>query len=710
MSVSGQIVSSGRLTLESPAILGTLTLQGGEATIPGGAGTSVSGGLINRASMVQNGSITITGLVINDTMGAWGNTGGPIQINPGGMFLNRGDLLVATPGQTLVSGVFEQAAGAEMRVTEGGLALRGTLSIAGDCAAVPLGASGAEIRIGSVPGDSTVMVDPLLFTAGLGEIRLNDGGIRIDGTLRTGGTADPSAGVRFEGGALYAAPAASIDASDSNPFVIDCDPNEGAVLGVSAMTNSGPLVWRRGSFLLTPSGSAFVNSGIGTIRVAGGFARRIGGAKPAAADTVQPGLPNDLSGAIVNEGSITVDPFAGTAWTHRNDGLLINTGTIILEGDSNIDVDLFPVPQASLTNSGLLSKAGGTGSAFINVRLNNTGVVESQSGRLAIRDALQVDANTQTLSGGTWRSVAGGRVEFLQLAGLAVNEGTLALSGPGSEIVGLADIQRNNGTLTLEGGATLTTDAFINSGAVDIPDGLLESVAFSLDDAQAVLTIGRDGTIVVSGDLTNGGAGVVDSVVRSAGSGRDRSRMGRERGDTPPAPTIAATTLHNHAILRPGGTDEPGILVIDADLVCHPSSTIEIDLSGPALSDTLAVAGDVTLNGTLRVAVDPAYTPALGDSIAVLFASSISGSVAVIASDGASSLRWQPEVSSGELRLTAVCLADFAPPFGTLDLADIGAFIGAFTGGSPLADLNGDTFLDLTDLGLFITSFTGGCP
>jgi hypothetical protein len=308
--------------------------------------------------------------------------------------------------------VFEQSAGAETRVTEGSLALRGTLSIAGDCAAVPLGASGAEIRIGSIPGDSTVMVDPLLFTAGLGEIRLNDGGNRVEGTLRTGGSADPAAGVRFEGGALYAAPAASIDASDSNPFVIDCDPNEGGVLGVSAMTNSGPLVWRRGSFLLAPSGSAFVNSGIGTIRVAGGFARQIGGAKPAAADTVQAGLPNELSGAIVNEGSIAIDAFAGAAWTHRNEGLLFNYGTIDLEGNNNIQVDSLVGSNASLTNTGLLTKSGGSGSAFIDVRLNNTGVVESQSGRVAVRSTLQIDPDTRTVTGGTWRAVAGGASSF----------------------------------------------------------------------------------------------------------------------------------------------------------------------------------------------------------------------------------------------------------------------------------------------------------
>jgi hypothetical protein len=55
-------------------------------------------------------------------------------------------------------------------------------------------------------------------------------------------------------------------------------------------------------------------------------------------------------------------------------------------------------------------------------------------------------------------------------------------------------------------------------------------------------------------------------------------------------------------------------------------------------------------------------------------------------------------------------LADLAEPFGILDLADINAFVSAFTGQDLLADLNGDGLLDLSDINLFVTEFTGGCP
>lgn len=56
-------------------------------------------------------------------------------------------------------------------------------------------------------------------------------------------------------------------------------------------------------------------------------------------------------------------------------------------------------------------------------------------------------------------------------------------------------------------------------------------------------------------------------------------------------------------------------------------------------------------------------------------------------------------------------LADLAEPFGVLDLADVQAFLAAFTGGDMLADL-AEPFgvLDLADVQAFIASFVAGCP
>ena len=54
--------------------------------------------------------------------------------------------------------------------------------------------------------------------------------------------------------------------------------------------------------------------------------------------------------------------------------------------------------------------------------------------------------------------------------------------------------------------------------------------------------------------------------------------------------------------------------------------------------------------------------------------------------------------------------ADLAEPFGVLDLADVQAFVGGFTGQLPIADLDGNGVFDLSDVQAFVGSFTAGCP
>jgi hypothetical protein len=54
--------------------------------------------------------------------------------------------------------------------------------------------------------------------------------------------------------------------------------------------------------------------------------------------------------------------------------------------------------------------------------------------------------------------------------------------------------------------------------------------------------------------------------------------------------------------------------------------------------------------------------------------------------------------------------ADLAEPFGTLDLADIGAFVTAFTAQQPAGDVNNDGVWDLGDIGVFVGAFNAGCP
>lgn len=56
-----------------------------------------------------------------------------------------------------------------------------------------------------------------------------------------------------------------------------------------------------------------------------------------------------------------------------------------------------------------------------------------------------------------------------------------------------------------------------------------------------------------------------------------------------------------------------------------------------------------------------------------------------------------------------VCDADLAKPFGLFDLADVLAFVTAFTAGDPAADFTGDGLFDLADVLAFVSGFVGGC-
>ena len=69
----------------------------------------------------------------------------------------------------------------------------------------------------------------------------------------------------------------------------------------------------------------------------------------------------------------------------------------------------------------------------------------------------------------------------------------------------------------------------------------------------------------------------------------------------------------------------------------------------------------------------------------------------------------------GTFRLTlltpAACNpADIAEPYEILDLADLSAFITAFTTGEGPADLTEDGLFDLADIAAFVDAFTAGCP
>jgi beta-glucanase (GH16 family) len=110
-------------------------------------------------------------------------------------------------------------------------------------------------------------------------------------------------------------------------------------------------------------------------------------------------------------------------------------------------------------------------------------------------------------------------------------------------------------------------------------------------------------------------------------------------------------------------------------------------------------------------AASPQDTWSYTELTAVAPANAVEARVTLLFQQPASSPGGAVFVDSVTLETTEGCnAADLAEPLGTLDLADINAFVNGFVSGQPIADLDGNTLFDLADIGLFAQTFLAGCP
>ncbi|MEM7754395.1 MAG: VCBS repeat-containing protein [Planctomycetota bacterium] len=171
----------------------------------------------------------------------------------------------------------------------------------------------------------------------------------------------------------------------------------------------------------------------------------------------------------------------------------------------------------------------------------------------------------------------------------------------------------------------------------------------------------------------------------------------------------------------------------------EPVSGVWSDLDGDGDLDIALIARDdggvprirrlifdgLGANDELRFqSVVDAAPPATGEPVPIeLLTTDVDGDgtedLVVIYADAAGSLSADrmsrivplPTADVGVRLGQAPCPADIAMPFGLLDLADIDAFITAFSAADLAADLAPPFgLLDLADIDVFITSYLAGCP
>ena len=159
----------------------------------------------------------------------------------------------------------------------------------------------------------------------------------------------------------------------------------------------------------------------------------------------------------------------------------------ILESDSGIDNEFGG--EVAVDNEGTISKMGGSGtsSLTINGPLDNSGVIEAETGTLFLNANSIAQVSAGALTAGAWNALSGAALQFPTGTAITTNAGNLTLDGAGASITGIAGLNSNSGSFSLTNGANFTTAGdYSNSGS---------------------LTVGANSTLTVAGDFTQTSAG-----------------------------------------------------------------------------------------------------------------------------------------------------------------------------------------------------------
>jgi len=128
------------------------------------------------------------------------------------------------------------------------------------------------------------------------------------------------------------------------------------------------------------------------------------------------------------------------------------------------------------------------------------------------------------------------------------------------------------------------------------------------------------------------------------------------------------------------------------------------------------LASGVVLEGTIDLAAEFGSVP---DAVhlAVLSYASADGSTLNTTNQVRWSLDADPDAEPDEFVRVELCAIGDAPCCaadingdGVASFPDVGAFLGAFAAGDPIADFTGDGVVSFPDVGAFLAAFSGGCP
>jgi hypothetical protein len=309
----------------------------------------------------------------------------------------------------------------------------------------------------------------------------------------------------------------------------------GTVTGAGDLTVSGSYTWTGG----TQSGTGTTVLASGTLMTITGGSIAVTAGRPiddTAAGAAINWTSGEIFGTLNNPGQLTINNpgnvyLGGTlnntgtiTWTGAGafwfDGGTLNNqaaGTVDVQGSSTINL-YSGTPK--ITNAGTFKKSAGTGTLFVGVELDNSGLVQTQAGTVSL-SAGGTHTGTFSAASGTSVVFAGGTHD-LGVGTTLAGAGSVGVSGGTASIdsaISATNIAQSGGTLTGAGNLTVS-ESYTWTGGAQSGTGttvLAAGAQMTITSGSIAVTAGRAIDDTATGAAVNWTSGEIFGTLNNPG-------------------------------------------------------------------------------------------------------------------------------------------------------------------------------------------------